>query len=404
MAKLTTKSIENMKPAADRREVPDGGCRGLYLVVQPSGARGWAVRYRYQGKPRKLTLGVWPVLQLAAARSAASAALHELAQGRDPAALKFEAEAAAAKAEIDRKADTIESWAKHFLDRHAAKKREHTERQYRHVIEDFALPAWRGRTVHDIKRRDVINLVEGIAETKPVMANRALVVIGTFFGWLCSRDVIETSPVVGVKAPAKEQARERILSDDEIRALWKACNVVGDPYGAAVKVLLLTGARRSEVAGMRRAEIAGDVWSLPPERCKNKQRHDVPLSAQVLALIEAQPEIGDCIFTVTGNTPLNHFDRAKRLLDASMAPAMPWVLHDLRRTCASGMAKLGVKLPVIEKCLNHTSGSFRGIVATYQRHDFAAEKRDALQRWSDHLDAIVRGEPAGKIVTLRRGA
>jgi hypothetical protein len=266
MAKLTTKSIENMKPAADRREVPDGGCRGLYLVVQPSGARGWAVRYRYQGKPRKLTLGVWPVLQLAAARSAASAALHELAQGRDPAALKFEAEAAAAKAEIDRKADTIESWAKHFLDRHAAKKREHTERQYRHVIEDFALPAWRGRTVHDIKRRDVINLVEGIAETKPVMANRALVVIGTFFGWLCSRDVIETSPVVGVKAPAKEQARER----------------PGDAMGAA----------RSEAHlrirhGQAWREAAGDREVFEPHK-RQLPRHRRHLSATRLRRREAR--------------------------------------------------------------------------------------------------------------------
>jgi integrase len=128
----------------------------------------------------------------------------------------------------------------------------------------------------------------------------------------------------------------------------------------------------------------------------------VPLSAQVLAIIESLPAItgSDYVFTL-GRAPLGHFDRSKREIDAQMRPNAPWVLHDLRRTVASGMARLGLRLPVIEKVLNHSSGTFRGIVATYQRHDFAAEKRDALQRWAEHVDAVVRGERAGKVVPLR---
>ena len=398
MAKqLTAVSIANARPGPQRREIPDAGCRGLYLVVQPSGRKSWAVRYRFAGKPRKVTLA--GALTLAAARKAAAEALHELERGNDPAALKSETRATAAALA----ADTVDKWADQFIERHARRKtRALTLAQYESVLRRLVLPAWRGRTVHDIKRRDVIELLEQIALDRPIMANRTLGVLSKFFNWLCERDRIVASPCAGVRRPSEEHARERVLSDDEIRRLWIACDDIGGPAGACIKTLLLTGQRRSEVSGMCRSEISGDVLSLPGERTKNKKRHDVPLSRQVLAILESMPAIAgsDYVFTL-GRAPLGHFDRSKQLIDAQMKPDAPWVLHDLRRTCASGMARLGVRLPVIEKCLNHSSGTFRGIVATYQRHDFAAEKHDALKRWADHIDAIVSGEPAGKVVSLR---
>jgi integrase len=403
MAKtLTPKSIENMKAGSARREIPDAGCRGLYLVVQPvTGRRSFAVRYRFHGTPKKLTLGSWPALQLAAARKVATDALHELAQGRDPAALKFDAEAAAERAAAERAADTVDHWAKHFLERYAKKRtRPNSWQQAEHVFGNIVLPAWSGRIIHDIQRRDVRELVEAVAEDRPVMANRALAHLSKFFNWLCEQDVIVASPCAGVKPPAKEQARDRVLSDDEIRALWKALDALGGRGGAAVKVMLLTGQRRGEVIGMSRPEIRGDVWSLAPSRTKNKRPHELPLSAQVLAIIDGLPATsGDLIFA-TNRTSLFH---AKTAIDTQMKPTSPWVLHDLRRTAASGMARLGIRLPVIKKCLNHASGSFRGIVGVYQRHDFAAEKRDALQRWANHVDAVVRGEPTGKVVQIRTG-
>jgi integrase len=402
MARLTAKTVENIRPRETRIEVPDSGCRGLYLVVQPSGRKSWAVRYRYQRKPKKLTLGD-AVSGLAEARKAATAALHELEQGRDPAALKFDAKAAAERASAEKTADTVEQWSVRFLERHVAKKSAAHRAQAEHVFRNIVLPRWRGRTVHDIKRRDVIDLVEDVAERTPVMGNRVLAHLSKFFNWLCERDVITASPCAGVKAPAKENARERILTDDEIKALWLACDAIGDPAGACIKLLLLTGQRRSECAGMRRSEIVGDTWSLAPERTKNRQRHEVPLSAQALAIVESMPEISDYVFT-SGAAPFDHFDRAKRAIDAHMQPAVPWVTHDLRRTCASGLQRLGVQLPVIEKVLNHSSGSFRGVVGTYQKYSFADEKRRALQAWADHVDAVVRGEPTSKVVTLRRGA
>jgi integrase len=406
MAKaLTAKSIENLRPGTARREIPDGGCRGLYLVVQPSGRRAWAVRYRFGGKTKKLTLD--NVASLAEARRAATAVLHELNRGHDPAAMKFDARAATQKAAAERAGDTVDNLAAQFIERYAKKQtRTSSWHMTQRIFDRIVLPAWRGRVIHDVKRREVIELVEGVAETTPILANRVHAALSKFFNWLASRDIIVASPVAGVARPSKEIARDRILTDDEIKSLWKACDTLGGPPGECVKMLLLTGQRRGEVAGIRRSEVEGDLWTLPPERTKNGQKHTVPLSRQAMEILESTPEIvggADRVFTGTGGRQLAGFSHVKRELDAQMNLKSPWVMHDLRRTVASGMAKIGIKLPVIEKVLNHTSDSFRGIVGVYQQHDFAAEKRHALQAWADHVDAIVRGAPAEKVVRGRFG-
>jgi integrase len=401
MAKaLTAKSIENIKSGATRREIPDGGCRGLYLIVQPTGGRAWAVRYRFEGKTRKLTLGGG--LTLAEAREKATAALRERERGNDPAALKFDAQAKARAASADRARDTVQRLAEIFINQYARRKtRKNSWRQTEHVFHNIVLPAWQGRTVHEIQRRDIRELVENVAVDRPVMANRALAHLSKFFNWLCEQDIIAASPCAGVKPPSKEHARERILSDDEIKALWHACDAIGGPAGPAIKLMLLTGQRCGEVVGMRRSEISGDVWTLLPERTKNKLRHEVPLSAQAMAIIDEMPVIDeDFIFTSSETRRLGNMSHAKAALDAQMQPKEPWVLHDLRRTAASGMAALGIRLPVIEKVLNHKSGTFHGIVGVYQRHEYAVEKRDALARWADHVDAIVSGQKAN-VVALR---
>jgi integrase len=393
MSRLTTVSVENAKPAARRREIPDSGCRGLYLIVQPTGRKAWAVRYRFEGTTRKLTLDAG--LTLAAARQAATAALRELEQGRDPAALKFDAEAAAKKAAAERAGDTVDNLAAQFIEQHAKRKtRRNSWRQTEHVFYKIVLPAWRGRIIHDLERRHIRELVENVAVDRPVLANRALAHLSKFFNWLCERDVIKASPCAGVKPPAKETARDRVLSDAEIKALWHACDSIGGAAGAVVKLMLLTGQRCGEVVGMKRSEISGDVWTLPPERTKNSQRHEVPLSAQALAIIEAIPGVdGGYLFTASPTRRLGNIAPAKVALDAYMKPVQPWVLHDLRRTTATGLASLGIKLPVVEQCLNHKSGSFRGIVAVYQKYEYAVEKRDALTRWGNHVEQLVSGQP-----------
>ena len=258
------------------------------------------------------------------------------------------------------------------------------------------LPAWRGRTIHDIKRRDVIALVEAVAEGRPILANRTLRVLSKWFSWLVGRDMIVASPCAGVERPSKEIARDRILSDDEIKRLWSACDVLDDRTAACVRLMLLLGQRRNEIAHMHWSEITGNVWTLAPARTKNNRQHTVPLPRQALEIIEALPRVGDYVLR-----PLGNRGHAKRTIDAVMKPATRWVFHDLRRTAASGMSRLGARTEAVERALNHVSGAFGGITGVYQRDDLADAKRDALQWWADHVEAVVRGEPAGNVVRMR---
>src|SRR5262249_53676823 len=178
-------------------------------------------------------------------------------------------------------------------------------------------------------------LVEGVAEDRPVMANRALAHLSKFFNWLCERDIIPASPCAGVKPPHKETARDRVLTDDEIKRLWAACDAIEEhePAGTAVKLMLLTGQRCGEVTGLCRSEISGDVWTLLPPRTKNKQRHEVPLSTQALSIIEALPVLDeDFVFTTSESHKLSNMFRAKAALDVQMQPKEHWELRDLRRT------------------------------------------------------------------------
>jgi integrase len=395
MAKaLTAKSVENLRPGAVRREIPDRTPL-LYLVLQPSGRRRFVLRYRVAGRSRKLTLTTG--LSLAAARKIAGDAALELERGIDPAATRAAERAKAAAAQ----ADTIDHHVALFLDQHVRKRlRASTQGQQGHVFERMVLPAWGGRTVHSITRRDVRELVEAVAEQRgPAMGNRARAVLSKFFNWLCERDVLPASPVHGVRRPGAEVARDRVLDDDEVRSLWLACDAVGDPGGTCFKLLLLLGQRRGEVAGMGRGEIATDgVWHIPASRMKGKQPHDLPLPSRVLALIDTLPAIDG---TDRVLAPFQ-FAHVKARLDAHMKPVTPWRTHDLRRTVASGMARLGVPVATAEKVLAHKSGTFAGIVGVYQRYNFRDEARVALEKWCDHVDRLVHGTPGENVIALRR--
>jgi integrase len=406
MPRLTAKFVESAKAHDRRIEIPDSGCAGLYLILQPTGRKSWALRYRRPDKrPAKLTFDGFP--SLADARRRAATALHELEQGRDPAKDKFEARRLAAQADAERKRDTVEQLVAQFLDEHVRKKlRPNSRQQVEHIFNDFVMPAWRGRVIHDVQRRDVRELVKGIASDRPIMANRALAALSKFFGWLCEEDVIAASPCVGVKMPSAENVRDRFLDDEEIVSLWKACDAIGNPAGACFKTLLLLGQRRGEIAGMRRPEIdAAGVWHVPQDRMKGKRAHALPLPPQVQEIIAAMPVIdnSDFVFTATGHAPLAHFGRMKAALDARMAVKAPWHTHDLRRTLATGMARIGVPVTTVEKILAHRSGTFRGIVGTYQQHSFIPEMRAALEKWAEHVDELVNGKPAAKVIKGKFG-
>jgi integrase len=400
VAKLTAISVENARPRDQRYTIPDSGCRGLYLNVYPTGRKSWSVRYRFDGVSKNLTLDGF--LPLAEARKAATAALAKVVQGHDPAAAKF-----AAKAEVaDRERDTVERLAHQFIERHAKRKtRRNTWRATVAAFQNDILPAWGGRSIHDIARRDVIDLLDQIAADRPILANRVRAVLSKFFSWLCERDVIAASPCIGVKPPSKEVVRDRVLSDDELRRLWRAAETIGGTVGAYVKLLILTGARRSEIAHLKWSEVGSDVLELPAERMKGRQPHLVPLSTQAAAIIASMPKLVPQVPRpddyVLGRKLGWHFHHIKRDLDERMGNTPKWVIHDVRRSVATGMAKIGVPVAVIEKILAHKTGTFRGIVGTYQRHSFLPEMAVAMQKWADHVEQLTTGK-SGKVVKLPR--
>jgi integrase len=402
MAKmLTARTVETAQPRRNaagqlvRREYPDAGCPGLYLIVQPSGAKSWALRYRRaDGRTAKHTLV--GDLTLAGARHAAAAARLEVERGSDPAPLGHRSASA----------DSVAVQAATFVMLHVRRKTRATSaRSTESIFNNHVLPAWGTRSVHDIKRRDVIELVEKIAADHPPLSIRLCAVLSKFFGWLCARDVLATSPVVGVERPHQEEARQRVLTDQELCALWNAS--AGDElFGPALRLLVLTGQRRTEVSHMRWSEIDEEhrLWRLPPPRVKSNRPHIVPMPTQAWQILAAMPVIdsSDYVFTSNGRRPIHGWDKAKkRLSKRSGLDERGWRLHDLRRSAASGMQRLGVPVPVIEKCLNHAGGVFRGIVTVYQQYDYQDEMRIALQKWGNHVERIVGGE-SGKVVKLRQ--
>ena len=412
MAKaLTVRTIDTLATPEARREVPDGLLRGLYLVLQPSGARSWAVRYRNAaGTPRKHTLGTYPAIDLRSARELAQQALIEVAKGSDPAA---DRKAARTGAKVPTDRDLVEKVAEQFIERYA-KANTKSWPEAKRILDREVVAHWRGRHLAAIGRADVHELLDGVVDRgSPVMANRVLAALRKMCAWSVDRGIIAASPCTGIKAPTAERSRDRVLSDDELRGVWTACDAIGWPFGALVKLLFLTGARRDEVGKMRWSELDldGKTWTLPRERAKNGVAHVVPLSEPVLAIITALPRIGDSdyVFTVTGKTAVSGFSNAKERIDALLAaahaePVPAWVFHDLRRTCATGLARLGTALPVVERVLNHVSGSFGGIVGVYQKHGFVDEKRHALTAWATFVERLVSTEAGANVLEMKARA
>lgn len=401
---LTTKAVDNLKPDPARRlEIPDPGLTGLYLVVQPSGSKSWALRYRFAGKPVKLTLGRWPVMGVADARSAASKALERIDRGENPADDKK-----AAKAAAEPGRDKLRSVIEVFLARHASRNRR--PEAVSAMFQREVLDKWGEREIQTITKRDMIELLDAVVDRgSPVTANRLRAHLNTLFNWAKGRDILQVNPLDGVKPPAPEKPRDRVLSDNELRLFWAACEGLGHPFGPLYRFLLLTGQRLREAAEMTWPELNGTTWILPAGRAKNGSEHLIPLSPAAIAILEAQPRIGRYLFSTTGSTPVSGFTHAKQRLDRLMAEAAnkdlpkgaeplhipPFTIHDLRRTAATGMAGLRVPPHVVEAVLNHRSGTRRGVAAVYNRFDYAEEKRAALEAWAGAVFELVGVRPIG---------
>ncbi|MDO8327187.1 MAG: integrase arm-type DNA-binding domain-containing protein [Cypionkella sp.] len=424
MAKaLTAPTVEKMKADPDKRlEIPDGGLQGLYLVVQPTGGKTWAVRYRFAGKPAKLTLGRWPMMGVADARAAAAAAIDAVARGTDPAAQRKAEQAEAIEAArvatdptyADR--DKVKTVIAEFMKRHALHNRRASDvaAMFRREI----IPTWGERDIHEIGKRDLIEVLDAIVDRgSPITANRLLAHVRTVWTWAVGRGIIAASPFAGIKPPSKEKSRDRVLTDEEIVWLWQACERLGQPFGALYRFLLLTGQRLREGAEMTEGEMIGNLWTIPAARVKNEDEHTLPISeaaAAVLSGVERIKGKAGYIFTTTGLSPVSGFTRAKGRLDnlmreianngrvegAEPVTIPPFTIHDLRRTCASGMAGLRFPPHVVEAVLNHRSGTRRGVAGVYNRFDYADEKRQALEAWGRYVIGLVEGE-ANNVVKIR---
>jgi integrase len=329
-----------------------------------------------------------------------------LLTGGDPGAEKKAARAAPA-APVH---DLVEEAVTRFIAIYAGRcLKSSTAREVERLLNREVATPWRGRRLSEIRRADVHDVLDAIvARGSPVAANRSFAWLRRLFAWAVERGIVETSPCVGIRAPAAETSRERVLSDDEIAAVWRAADALGEPYGAFVKLLILTGARRSEVAGMRWPEIdfAMKTFALPKSRSKNGREHVFPLADAAIEILKACPRVGESafVFTVSGRNPIQNFGDIKKRIDARMpAETKPWIMHDLRRTFASGCARLGIAIHIVEAALNHRSGSIRGIAAIYNRYDYGSEKRAAMTAWARHVEALVTGETAGNVLPMRVG-
>jgi integrase len=390
MARLTDISIKNLKPGTARREIPDQQQRGLYCVVQPTGAKVFAVRYRFDGRPRKLTLQAG--ISLAAARKEAADALYQVQQGKDPAEAKVRAREERSAAA----ADTLEAVAAEFFRRDGAQLR--TARDWQKDLERLAFPTFGKRPIASIRRKEIVRLLDNIEDNNGRgMADTILAIIRRVMNWHAVRDDDFRSPIVRGMRRYKEPPRERILDDDELRAVWRAADSTSGPFGYCVKFLLLTACRRDEATHLQWREIAGDDWYLPAERNKTKVTLKRPLSSAALAVLENVPRIAgsDFVFSSDGGW-LGGITRRKREFNKACG-VTGWTLHDLRRTSRSLMTRSGTISEHAERCLGH---KIPGVEGVYNRYPYRDEMLLAYEKLSTLIEHIV--EPQPNVVAMVR--
>jgi integrase len=423
--KMTVLWLEKLKNTESGRiEYFDTFQSGFGLRVGKS-KMSWFVLYRVTGnrKLKRLTLGKYPSMKLADARDKAKNAIHEADNGIDPAVEK----------QMKRDAPTFGELAEEYLKKHAAKKRSKYEDN--RIIEKDLKPSWKDRKAYDIKRRDVIRLLDKIVERgAPIQANRTLALIRKMYNWSIGRDLVESNPCTQIKAPGTEKQRDRVLSEIEIKALWETFESEGKAIEPMFKLRLVTAQRGGEIESMRWQDInlESGWWTIPAEFSKNKLSHRVPLSDIAINTLLAHKRTIDADLEKTkhkaqesGKTvDKTNYEKKKEKYSKWVFPSPVYKgdhitnvqkavarvkehsgvddfkLHDLRRTAASHMTSMGISRLVVSKILNHVE---QGITRVYDRHSYDKEKRAALDKWSRHLRATLTGAKA-KVVKLNAKA
>ncbi len=385
-ARLTHRGVLTFRPPdTGVLDVWDESLTGFGVRIAASGLKIFFLRYRAKGarKRRRLKLGTFPSVSLRQARELARKKLSEAALGGDPAGRLAE----------ERRAPTFQALAELYLEKHAIHKR--SGREDERIIKKELFPHWRQMHAKAIKRPDVFALLDPIAERAPIMSNRVLACARKVFSFGVVRGLIETNPCHLVPAPAKEQQRNRVLSEQEIREVWRDLDVERLLVSSALRLRLLTSQRGGEVLTLRWQDLNFETawWTIPSERSKNGLPHRVPLSAQSLRILEElRRESSDPIWVFPsprGSAPMGDVHRAVyRVKDRT---GVDFVGHDLRRTAASFMTSMGIPRAVVAKILNHVES---GVTAVYDRHSYDPEKRKALELWGRELERIVSGQGA----------
>jgi integrase len=382
--RLTKSAIDALPISKSDVVYWDAGYPGFGVKVTPKGRKVFIVLYRTAGagsKLRKYTIGSYGRVTLHQARVAAQKVFAAKLEGRDPA----EKRAARRRIVADRVEDLLET----FIAQRLSQNRSGGE--IARLLRREVGKTWAGRSIHEISKRDIVEVITAIEQRRaPVAANKTLKSIKTFLRWCVGRAVLDQSPAEGVPLPSKEVARDRVLDDEELARVILAARQIGGPYGGIVELLALTGQRREEVARLSREELnlTQRVWTIPKSRTKNAKAHVVHLSDQSVDVLNRASQHGPLVFSLLGIKPFQKFSKGKRLLD-QLSGVTGWRLHDLRRTCVSGMARLGIAPHVADKILNHQAGTISGVAAVYQRHEFLSERRQALDQWGAHVCAIL---------------
>lgn len=386
--KLTKGAIDALPTPQLDNVYWDAGCPGFGVKVTPKGRKVFVVLYRTGGagsKLRKYTIGPYGRVTLHQARVAAQKVFAARLEGRDLAAEKREARR---RIVVDRVDELLEAYIAQRLSQNRS-----GDEIARLLRRELGKP-WAGSSIHEIRKRDVADVIATVEQRGAhFAANKTLKSMKTFFRWCVGRAILDHSPADGVPLPTKQVARDRVLDDNEIVLIILAARKIGDPYSGIIELLVLTGQRRKEVARLSWEELEFEkrTWTIPKLRTKNGKEHVVHLSEEAIAVLNRMERRGPFVFSVYGNKPYSAFSKVKPMLDKSSGVS-GWRLHDLRRTCVSGMAALGIAPHVADKILNHQSGTISGVAAVYQRHEFLAERREALERWGSHVSRIFEAE------------